>query len=127
MNNKTTEISSEELKDIIVAGMQEKKAEDIVVLDLRKLPNAVSDFFVLSSGNSDTQVGAIADSVEEEVYKTIGQNPWNFEGKKEQEWVLIDYVDVVAHVFRWSKREFYNLENVWGDAVVTKINEEINS
>ena len=89
--------------------MQEKKAEEIVVLDLRGIQNSVSDFFVICSGNSDTQVGAIADSIEYEVKEETSMLPWNSEGKKQGEWVLIDYVDVVAHVFQWSKRSFYDL------------------
>jgi len=120
----TAEISSLKLKDLVVKGMLEKKAEDITVMDMRKLENSVADFFVLCSANSDTQVGAIADSIEEEVSKNSKQNPWHREGTKEKEWVLLDYVNVVAHVFRFSKREFYGLENVWGDAIIEKVREE---
>lgn len=107
---------SEKLSQVVVKGMQEKKASEIVIMDLRKVKNSVADFFILCSGNSDTQVDAIADSVDEQVYKELAQNPWHQEGKENKEWLLIDYVDVVAHIFKKDKREFYALEDLWGDA-----------
>lgn len=117
--------SSKDLADLIVKGMQEKKAQDIVVMDLRKINNVITDFFVISSGNSDTQVDAIADSVEEEVYKTIQQNPWQKEGKMQREWILLDYVDVVVHVFKKDRREYFDLEGLWGDANITRVAEQL--
>ena len=113
--------SSEKLSEIIVKGMLEKKATDIVVMDLRKVKNAVADFFVICSGNSDRQLDAIADSVDEEVYKALNENPWHTEGKNNKEWMLLDYIDVVAHVFRKDRREFYALERLWGDADIREI------
>jgi ribosome-associated protein len=118
---KLTTLSSNDLCQIVVKGMQEKKAIDVVVMDLREVKNAITDFFVICSGNSDTQVDAIADSVEEEVWKNINTHPWHREGKQYKEWVLIDYVDVVVHVFKKDRREFYDLEQLWGDAVITQI------
>lgn len=112
---------SEKLSEVVVRGMQEKKASDIVVLDLRKVKNAVADYFVICSGNSDTQIDAIADSVDEQVFKELKQNPWHLEGKTNKEWLLLDYVDVVAHIFKKDKREFYSLENLWGDAEIIPI------
>ena len=120
MLNRKGFLQSEELSKIIVTGMQEKKAEDIVVLDLRKIQNSVADFFVICTGNSDTQVDAISNSVEEFVFKADDQDPWHIEGKSSRDWVLIDYVDVVAHVFKEGTREFFKLEDLWGDAKVTK-------
>ena len=120
-----TSFSSQDLANLIVKGMQEKKAQDIVVLDLRKINNVITDFFVISSGNSDTQVDAIADSVEEEVYKTIQQNPWQKEGKMQREWILLDYVDVVVHVFKKDRREYFDLEGLWGDANITRVAEQL--
>ena len=114
-------IDSEALSDFVVQGMQEKKALDIVVLDLRKVKNSVADFFIICSGNSDTQIDAIADSIEDEVFKFSKQWPWKREGKQNKEWVLIDYVNVVAHVFNKEKRAFYGLEELWGDAEILKI------
>lgn len=110
------------LRDLVVEGMLEKKAVDITVLDLRGVKNAIADYFIICSGNSDTQIDAISDSVEEVVYKKTSQHPWKKEGKQNKEWVLIDYVDVVAHVFRKEKREFYAIEELWGDAESSNIN-----
>lgn len=112
---------AEELSRMVVKGMQEKKAEDIVVLDLRHVANSVADFFVVCSGSSDTQVKAITESIEEVVHKSDKQNPWHKEGNQNNEWVLLDYVDVVAHVFLGTRRAFYALEDLWGDAKITRI------
>jgi len=120
---KISNLSSKDLSQLIVRGMQEKKAVDIVVMDLRQVKNAVTDFFVICSGNSDVQVDAIADSVEEEVIKVADTRPWQREGKMHKEWILLDYVDVVVHVFKKERRAFYDLELLWGDAVVSQIEE----
>lgn len=119
------QISAEELRDLIVKGMQEKKAQDVVVMDLRHVKNAICDYFIICSGNSDTQIDAIASSIEDEVYKASQQNPWHQEGKTNREWILIDYVDVVAHVFRKDRRSFYDLEQLWGDAEIHYIEEPV--
>jgi len=121
MQESKTVLKSKELADIVVNGMAEKKASDIIILDLRDVKNAISDFFVICSANSDTQIDAISDSVEEEVYKATQANPWKKEGKTNKEWILIDYVDVVAHIFKKDKREFYSLEELWGDAKITEV------
>jgi ribosome-associated protein len=121
MAKKRKGASSEKLSDIIVKGMQEKKATNIVVLDLRKVKNAVADFFILCSGSSDKQLDAIADSIDAEVFKALQENPWHIEGKNNKEWMLLDYIDVVAHVFRKDRREFYALEKLWGDADIIEI------
>lgn len=123
MAKKRKGVSSEKLSEVIVKGMQEKKATDIVVMDLRKVKNAVADFFVICSGNSDKQLDAISDSIDEEVFKALKENPWHIEGKNNKEWMLLDYIDVVAHVFRKDKRGFYALEKLWGDADITEIEE----
>lgn len=112
---------SEKLSHVVVKGMQEKKASNIVVMDLRQVKNAIADFFVVCSGNSDTQLDAIASSVDEQVWKELQQNPWHQEGKENKEWMLLDYVDVVAHIFKKDKREFYSLESLWGDAKVMEV------
>ncbi|MEP2771576.1 MAG: ribosome silencing factor [Fulvivirga sp.] len=113
--------SSEKLSEIVVKGMQEKKASDIVILDLRDVKNAIADFFVICSGNSDTQLDAIADSIDQQVSKELQQNPWHQEGKSTKEWMLMDYVDVVAHIFKKDKRQFYSLEELWGDAKIESV------
>ena len=117
----TKKISSKALKEAIVKGMQEVKASDIVCVDLRKIPSAVTDFFVICHGHSSTQVEAISRSIAETTLKDINQKPWNQEGKTNAEWILLDYVDVVAHVFYSDAREFYNIEGLWGDAQIEKI------
>jgi ribosome-associated protein len=117
---------SEKLCDAIVKGMQEKKAADILVMDLRKVKNAVADFFVICSGGSDKQLDAIAESIDEEVYKSVKENPWHVEGKNNKEWMLLDYFDVVAHIFRKDRRDFFALEKLWGDAEMTEIQDGKN-
>lgn len=112
---------AEKLSASIVKGMQEKKASHIVVMDLRKVKNAVADFFVICSGNSDKQLDAIAESIDEEVFKALKENPWHTEGKHNKEWMLLDYSNVVAHVFRKDRRDFYALEKLWGDADIREI------
>jgi len=100
----------------VAQGMFEKKAEDIRILDLRNVPGASADFFVISHALNDKQVEAIARSVEEEVKKQTGQTPWHREGFTNLQWVLVDYIDVVAHVFLKETRSFYDIESLWGDA-----------
>ncbi|ALD20178.1 ribosome silencing factor [Hymenobacter sp. DG25A] len=114
---------SDRLAEVVVRGMQEKKAADIVVLDLKELKNAVADYFVICSASSDTQLDAIARSVEEEVEKLTGQSPWQTEGRMQREWVLLDYVDVVVHIFLRDRRQFYALEELWGDANIKYVEE----
>ena len=121
MKETKVEATSDILAELVVKGMQEKKATDIVVINLKSLKNAVSDYFVIASANSDTQIDAIATSIEEEVFKSVRQNPWQSEGRTNNEWVLLDYVDVVAHVFLKDKREFYALEELWGDAKIEHV------
>ncbi|MEL7003475.1 MAG: ribosome silencing factor [Bacteroidota bacterium] len=116
MDVNNTLAPSEKLSQVVVRGMQEKKASEIVIMDLRKVKNSVADFFVLCSGTSDTQLDAIAEAVDEQVHKELKENPWHQEGKENKEWVLIDYVDVVAHIFKKDRRDFYGLEDLWGDA-----------
>ncbi|MBL7874584.1 MAG: ribosome silencing factor [Cyclobacteriaceae bacterium] len=121
MAKKKKGVDSEKLSDAIVKGMQEKKAFDIVVMDLRKVKNAVADYFVICSGNSDKQLEAISDSVDEVVFKKIKEKPWHMEGKNNKEWMILDYISVVTHIFRKDRRQFYSLEKLWGDAEITEI------
>ena len=109
------------LVDVIVKGMQEKKAENITVVDLRDIENSVCDFFVISNANSNTQINAIADSVQKETLETLGDKAWHKEGTESSEWILMDYVNVVAHIFQTPVRDFYALEELWGDAEITEI------
>ncbi|MES2518205.1 MAG: ribosome silencing factor [Bacteroidota bacterium] len=117
-------ISSEELSQLVVKGMQERKALDIVVMDMRKVKNAFTDFFVVCSGTSDTQTDAIAESVDKEVWEATHNHPRSVEGRTNREWILVDYYDVIVHVFKKDRREFYKLEELWGDAEFTYVAEE---
>ena len=121
MQKANKQANSTKLSELIVQGMLEKKAQDVVVMDLRKVGNAVADYFVLCSGGSDTQIDAISESIEEEVKKNSQESPWHREGKDQREWILIDYVNVVAHVFNKDKRTFYGLEDLWGDAKIQRL------
>jgi ribosome-associated protein len=100
----------------IIKAIQEKKGENIISLDLRKIPEAVSDFFIICEGASTTQGKAIADSIEEEVRKNCDELPYKHEGRQTYQWVLIDYVNVVVHVMLPENRRFYKLEDMWSDA-----------
>ena len=112
---------SELLCKTIVEGMQEVKAKDIVILDLRNVSSAVCDFFVICTGDSNTQVDGISSSVNRYTRKQIQDKPWRIEGKQNREWILMDYVDVVVHVFYKETRAFFELEELWADAVRTDI------
>jgi len=105
------------LVDAVIEGIQEVKGKDIIHLDLREVPNSVSQHFVICHGDSRTQVEAIADSVEKLARERAGEKPWHVEGRSNGEWVLLDFVDVVVHVFHREKRGFYALEDLWADAV----------
>ncbi|MCO5936706.1 ribosome silencing factor [Mucilaginibacter sp. RB4R14] len=106
------------ISELAIHGMQEKKGNDLVRLDLRNINSSVTDYFVICHADSTTQVKAIANSVEEEIYKVMQQDPWRKEGLEHGEWILLDYVDVVIHIFRTDKREFYGVEDLWGDAEI---------
>lgn len=102
----------------IIAAIQEKKGENIVSLDLRKINEAVADFFIICEAGSQPQVRAIADHVEDLVKKECDELPYHHEGFQALQWVLIDYVNVVVHVMLRENREFYKLEEMWSDAAV---------
>lgn len=123
MPKKSTE--SQKLAEVCAAGMLEKKAKDVVIMDLRKLDGSMTDFFVIGHGASDRQVQAIAQSVEDEVKKTLTERPWHSEGKETAEWILMDYVNVIVHIFIAEKREFFGLEELWGDAVIKSYQDEV--
>ena len=111
----------ERLRNYIVEGMKEKKAKEIVCIDLRNIKNAVTDFFIICHADSKVHIEAIASSVEEFVYKKYGEEPFHREGKANSEWILLDYLNVVAHIFRQEQREFYGIERLWADAEIQRI------
>jgi len=106
----------------IIKAIQEKKGENIVSLDLRKIPEAVADFFVICEANNQPQIRAISDFIEEQVKKNCGENPYRHEGKQNLQWVLIDYVNVVVHIMMPEQRKFYKLEEMWSDAAMEEHN-----
>jgi ribosome-associated protein len=107
--------NSKILKTIIKA-IQDKKGEQVISLDLRKIPEAVADFFIVCQASSNTQVKAISEFVEEQVKLICGENPYREEGKQTSHWILIDYVNLVVHVMQPEARKFYKLEELWSDA-----------
>ena len=112
-----TRLSREsEIFTTIIKAIQDKKGENVVSLDLRQIPEAVADFFIICEANSNTQVRAIADFVEEQVHLQTGETPYKHEGFTAQQWILVDYVNVVVHVFQPETRKFYSLEEMWSDA-----------
>ncbi len=116
MKKHKKEVDSQKIAEVIVQGIQEKKGKDIVSLDLRKISSSVSDYFIICHADSSTQVRAIADSVEHEMDKVLNEHLWHKEGQANAEWILLDYVSVVVHIFKTDKREFYGVEELWGDA-----------
>ncbi|AUC85068.1 ribosome silencing factor [Polaribacter sp. ALD11] len=115
------QVSTDDLISVIIQGIEEVKGEDIQLLDLRGIENTVCDYFIICSGNSNTQVKAISGSIQKIVSKQIKDKPWHIEGENNAEWVLMDYVNVVVHVFQKQIRDFYDIESLWGDAKITEI------
>ncbi|MGB3343318.1 MAG: ribosome silencing factor [Aequorivita sp.] len=105
----------------IIRGIEDVKGHDIEILDLRDIENTVCDYFIICNGTSNTHVNAIVNSIEKSVSKTLKEKPWHVEGSDNAEWILLDYVHVVVHVFQKHIREFYDLEGLWGDAISVKI------
>ncbi len=114
------------LKDAVIQGIIEKKGKNIVRLDMRKVSGGVCDYFVICEGDSAVQVDTIAHSVEEMVFRTTGERVYHHEGYENAEWILLDYVDVVVHIFQPEFRKFYNIENLWADAEKEEITLENN-
>lgn len=104
----------------IIKAIQDKKGEGIITLDLRKIPEAVADFFVICEAGNTTQLKAIADNIDVEVKKLCDELPYRREGQQAMQWLLIDYVNIVVHVFLSATRKFYRLEEMWSDAPLTE-------
>ena len=103
----------------IIKAIQDKKGEQIVSLDLRRIPEASADFFIICQASSTTQVKAISEQVEHEVETKCGEKPYKHEGHKTSHWILIDYISVVVHIMQPDTRSFYKLEDMWSDAFLT--------
>lgn len=118
--------SADELIALILQGIEEVKGQDTSLLDLRDIENTVCDYFIICNGTSNTHVNAIVGSIQKTVSKAIKDKPWHVEGEDNAEWVLMDYVNVVVHVFQKQIREYYDIEGLWGDAKFTQIESSIN-
>jgi len=110
----------------VIAAILEKKGENIVSLDLRKIPEAVADFFIVCEAGSAPQVKAIADNIEDRIRENCGEHVFHKEGFQNLQWVLMDYVNLVVHIMQPQTRQFYNLEEMWSDAAVEDINENLS-
>lgn len=113
--------------EIIARAMLDKKAKNVTALDLRKIGTAISDYFVICNADSTTNVAAICDNVEKEMFEKTGVRPARAQGRENAFWIILDYVDVVVHIFQTPYREFYRLEDLWADAVRVDIDDEMIS
>jgi len=111
----------EVIVDNIIEGIQEKKGKEIVCIDLSALENSICRYFIICHGDSNTQVGAIAQSVEKVMEDKLNEKVWRKQGLENAHWVLLDYVDVVVHIFQKEFRDFYNLEELWADGRVNLV------
>lgn len=118
---KKDKIPTDQLITSIIGGIEDVKGKEITLLDLREIENTVCDYFIICEGSSNTQVNAIVGSIQKQVSKTLKDKPWHVEGTENAEWVLMDYVNVVVHVFQKHIREYYDIEELWGDAKITQI------
>ncbi|WP_048330940.1 ribosome silencing factor [Bizionia psychrotolerans] len=115
------QINIDQLIANIIGGIEDVKGKEINILDLREIENTVCDYFIICEGTSNTQVNAIVSSIQKKVSKELKDKPWHIEGTENSEWVLMDYVNVVVHVFQKHIREYYDIESLWGDAKTTVI------
>lgn len=115
------------LLDCVVEGIEEGKGEDIVILDLRNVDASVCEYFVVCHGNSTTQTESIARKVVEQTEKELDERPWKQEGMTNASWILLDFVNIVVHVFHKDTRHFYEIEELWADAEVSRIDQDQNS
>ena len=119
MGKKTVGING--LIEKIMIGISDVKGQDIEMLDLRKIENRICDFYIICSGSSNTHVSAILDSVKKKVSKTLKEKPSHTEGEENAEWILLDYINVVVHIFQKQVRDFYKIEELWGDCKTNMI------
>ena len=115
-------INSEILCKCIAECMDDKKAENIKIINLKKIKNSVTDYFVLATGTSNIHIDSISDGIQENLYKKFRQRPWKKEGIENREWIILDFVNVVAHIFNDTLRNHYNLEKLWGDGIIKNFN-----
>lgn len=114
-------INADDQIAVILKAIDEIKGVDVQILDLREIENTVCDYFIICSGTSNTHVNAISGIIQKQVGKLGKEKPWHVEGEGMSEWILIDYVNIVVHVFQKRIREYYDIESLWGDAKITQI------
>lgn len=119
-------LSTEDLKTVIIEALLEKKAKDIVILDVHEL-TTLTDLFIVCHGTSETQIRALAGNVVDEVKKNLAEQVWQKEGMESRKWIILDYVNIVVHIFSKEKRDYYGIEKMWNDAVITEIEESTES
>lgn len=124
MNKSKAETETEQLLDAIVEGIRRKKGLELVKIDLSKINHTECKYFIICHGNSSTQVDAIAHSVEDTVEEITNEKTWHIDGYRNSIWILLDYADVMVHVFQKDARNFYDLENLWADAPIEYIKED---
>ncbi|HSG68035.1 MAG TPA: ribosome silencing factor [Bacteroidales bacterium] len=115
------DINSRQLVDIVVSALEDKKGLEIIFIDFSNIGNTVAQYFVICHGTSNVHVATLANGVIEKVHKELGEKPWNKEGMENAEWILLDYADVVVHLFQENTRHFYNLESLWADMKMTHV------
>ncbi|MHC5353046.1 ribosome silencing factor [Myroides sp. LJL115] len=118
------QINNDELIANIIKGIEAVKGENITIIDLKDIDNTPCDYFIICEGNSSTQVNSISNSIQRVVSKELHDKPWHVEGEVISEWVLMDYVNVVVHIFQKHIRDYYQIENLWGDAKITRIDSQ---
>lgn len=121
MRKNTEDFTAEKLVETIIFGILEKKGLEITKIDFSKMQNSISKYFIVCHGTSTSHIDAIADSVEEQVFKQLGDKATYTEGKENKEWILVDFIDVVVHIFQEPTRRFYNIEGLWADAKIDTI------
>ena len=121
MSQVKTKKENQDLLQVIIEGMQDKKAQDISVLNLQKITSAMANYFIVCTGQSTTQIESIAENIIEVGQKKAGQKPWKKEGFNNKEWILLDYMDIVVHIFQSEKRNLYSLETLWKEAEITNL------
>jgi len=124
MDKSVKETETEQLIDAIVEGIQRKKGIDIIKIDLTKINHTECKYFIICHGNSNTQVDAIAHSVEDTIEELLNEKAWHIDGYRNSLWILLDYADVMVHIFQKDSRKFYDLENLWADAHIELIKED---
>lgn len=120
MQNQSTISPTQELTDLIIDSIQDIKGKNIVKMDMRKIDESPADYFIVCEGESTTQVNAIAGNIEKRMKETYGLRPTHIEGRRESKWILVDFFDVIVHVFYPETRQFYDIEDLWRDADTTE-------